>query len=160
MILIVYIWNNTFRKCKCCFVCAGFYTPNPHINLTLNQWFLKFGYLVYSYTIHKDLKFNSHRIFTINFWHAINVVNDESKKSCLNFCHNRSAQISINQSSFLAWLNAIWWETSFKGPWILFLTICSIIIVMPKITSQIIGFTNYWLLLALDLFSLLALCCY
>ena len=40
------------------------------------------------------------------------------------------------------------------------LTICSIIIVMPKISSQIIGFTKYWHLLALDLFLLLALCCY
>ena len=31
----------------------------------------------------------------------------------------------------------------FRRPAILFLTICSIIIVMPKITSQIIGFTKY-----------------
>ena len=40
------------------------------------------------------------------------------------------------------------------------LTICSIIIVMPKISSQIIRFTKYWHLLALDLFLLVSLCCY
>ena len=55
--------------------------------------------------------------------------------------------------------NATYRTYPFLGPWRKSFLCTTKMDVMSKITSQIIGFNKYWLLLALDLFLLVSLCC-